>query len=267
MGRRTGAAVASAMVGLVLVSAAGPVARAASAGEVPVTVGVEAEPSASLEFDLAPKRLPPRGRQVAKLTIGVDAPQWDGGQPLGVTSATIGIDKAVELDPIGLPVCRWPASEGIQVDASVAEEKSCRRAVVGSAEATFVFAYPENTPISVRVRGTVFNGGARATVLQVELPVGPVLNAKVDLSVPVRPVSEGRIGSQAMIKVPGIAGGNGFLTSLRFELGRAFVRDGERVDYIDAECPNGKLVASLAAVLGDGTDAREESTRACSVAG
>jgi hypothetical protein len=261
MGGRTGAVVASFVVGLAIV-ALGP-AGAASGRETGVTLPIEGESSATLEFGLTPKILPARGRQVAKLVIGVE--EEANGFPLGISGATFGIDRAIQLDPLGLPPCRTPATEGVQIDAAGAAETDCRPSRVGRAEAEITFAYPENSPITIFGRGVVYFAGYRpgGSDLLVEIPFGMPLSANLDLIVPIRSVSEGRIGSDATVRVPELGGGYGVLRSLRLELGRVYARDGERVDYVDAECRRGELRAALSVELGGGTEPREKSTRAC----
>jgi hypothetical protein len=262
MGGRTGAVVASFVVGLAIVTMG--LAGTASGQETAITLPTEGESSATLEFGLTPKVLPARGRQVAKLVLGVEEEGAEGIPP-GISTATFGIDRAIELDPFGIPPCRSPATEGVQVDSAGAGETDCRRSIVGRAEAKIMFAYPENDPMTVTGRGTVYFAGNRpwGSELLVEIPFGIPLSANLDLMVPIRSVSEGRIGGDATVKIPQIADGYGLLRSLRLELGRVFSRDGERVDYVDAECRDDELRAALSVELGDGTEARGESTRVC----
>jgi hypothetical protein len=250
------------VVGLAVVMSAG--VGIAAGGETVVTVQTEGESAVSLGFGLTPKVLPVRGRQVAKLVIGVEE-EGAQGIPPGISTATFGIDKAIELDPLGLPPCRTPATEGVQVDSAGAGETDCGRSIVGRAEAKIMFAYPENDPITVLGRGTVYFAGDRpwGSDLFVEIPFGMPMSANLDLIVPIRSVSEGRIGGDATVKIPEIADGYGLLRSLRLELGRVFSRNGEWVNYVNAECRRGELRAALGVGLGDGTEARGESTRVC----
>jgi hypothetical protein len=266
MESRVGALAVLLVVGLAVVMSAG--VGTAAGGETVVTVQTEGESAVSLGFGLTPKVLPVRGRQVAKLVIGVEEEGAEGIPP-GISRATFGIDRAIELDPLGFPPCRSPATEGVQVDSAGASETDCRRSIVGRAEAKIMFAYPENDPITVVGRGIVYFAGDRpgGSDLLVKLPFGMPLSGNLDLIVPIRSVSERGIGTDLRIKIPEIADGYGILRSLRLELGRVYSRGGERADYVDAECRRGKLRAALSVVLGDGTEAREESTRACSVAG
>jgi hypothetical protein len=262
MGSRAGAVVASFAVSLSIVMLG--LAGTASGRETEVTLPTEGESSVTLQFGLTPKVLPAHGRQVPKLVLGVEEEGAEGIPP-GISTATFGIDKAIELDPLGLPPCRTPATEGVQVDSAGAGETDCGRSIVGRAEAKIMFAYPENDPITVLGRGTVYFAGDRpwGSDLFVKIPFGMPMSANLDLIVPIRSVSEGRIGGDATVKIPEIADGYGLLRSLRLELGRVFSRNGEWVNYVNAECRRGELRAALGVGLGDGTEARGESTRVC----
>jgi hypothetical protein len=262
MRSRAGAVVASLMVSLSIVMLG--LAGTASGREAEIALPTEGESSATLQFGLTPKVLPAHGRQVSRLVLGVEEEGAEGIPP-GISTATFGIDKAIELDPLGLPPCRSPATEGVQVDSAGAGETDCRRSIVGRAEAKIMFAYPENDPITVLGRGTVYFAGDRpwGSDLLVEIPFGMPMSASLDLIVPIRSVSEGRIGGDATVKIPQLAAGYGLLRSLRLEIGRVFSRNGEWVNYVNAECRRGELRAALGVELGDGTEARGESTRVC----
>jgi hypothetical protein len=262
MGSRAGAVAASFVVSLSIVILG--LVGTAIGREAEITLPTESESSATLRFALTPKVLPAHGRQVPKLVLGIEEERAEVIPP-GISTATFGIDKAIELDPLGPPPCRSPATQGIQVDSAGAGETDCRRSIVGHAEAKITFAYPENDPITVLGRGTVYFAGDRpwGSDLFVEIPFGMPMSANLDLIVPIRSVSEGRIGGDATVKIPEIADGYGLLRSLRLELGRVFSRNGEWVNYVNAECRRGELRATLGVEFGDGTEARRESTRTC----
>jgi hypothetical protein len=256
---RLGVGMALALVALValLVSVG-----SAEAGESPA-VSVGDGSVASMEFAFAPKRLPARGAQIRKLVLGVEESD-PGGIPPGISQVTFGIDKGIQLGSPGLPTCPSKKSR-IQVDATASEEAECRRAVVGRAEAKILFAYPENDPITVISRGSIYNAGLRpgGGDLVIELPVGMPLSATLRLVVPVEAVSKGEGGSEIKVKFPKIAEGYGLLRSLRLEVGRSYPGAGGRVNFVDAGCRGGKLGATLNAALGDGTRLPVESIRAC----
>jgi hypothetical protein len=163
-----------------------------------------------------------------------------------------GLDRSISLNFRDLPICHAPGFSGIQVQA--AGPVDCGPAQVGVGEAAIQFAYPENTPITVFGKGKIYNGGHRR--LLIELPFRSVLDGDLDLVAPVRRVSSGPFMSEATIKIPQIADGYGALIELRLELNRP--------GFVTAECPTGKLRATLGTTFRDDTKADEEPIRACS---
>jgi hypothetical protein len=266
VGHRVGAAMtALAVVAIGSTAALALTVVGAAGGETPVTVTAGDESPASFSFGISPKLLTASDPGATKLQIHLEGRKFFGpGTPPGIKEAKIGLDRSIRFEPGTLPVCRWPAVEsGVQIQAAAPEK--CSGAVVGGVEATVMFAYPENTPIRIPVKGKIYSGGVRhgTTYLLVELPIGPILNGAVRLIVPVRPVGVGRIGSEATIRMPNLGEGAGRLLKLDFELKRGFDQNGERSGFVTAECRDGKLAATLAAVFTDGTQFTEESVRAC----
>lgn len=268
MGRRERAVVALLAVGLIgLTAALAPALGSAADGEAPATVAVGNEAAAELNFGIAPTHLPSSDPGATELELGVavDAAPFGSEIPPGIEEAKIGLDRSIRLEPHGPPVCWWPAIEGgIQIDAAGASK--CPRAVVGHAEATIEFVFPESTPLKLASMGKVYNGGTRhgATDLLVELPVPAPMGGAVQLIVPVRPLQHGRIGSEATFSAPTLSDGDGFFLDFELDLKRGFRRDGERAGYVNAECRDGKLLATLTAVFTDGTKDAQKASRACS---
>lgn len=270
MERRARAVMVALAVGMIGSTAAlaVPAVGGAAGGETPVTVPIGIEGPANFNFGFSPTRLPAGDPGATALRLAVEENTTSiAGVPPGVKEAKIGLDRSIRLDPGDLPVCRWPGLEsGIQIQASGNDE--CPRAVVGHAEAAIKVAFPETPATIVSAKGTVYNGATRrgTTDLLVELSGADPLPGIIKVIVPIRPVRRGRIGSEATFVAPTLAGGSAVFLSLRLELRRGFRQDGERAGYVAAECPDGKLVATFAAALGDGTRGSEESIRACTPA-
>jgi hypothetical protein len=258
------ATLAVAMVGLGAVLA--PALVSAAEGEGPVTVAI-GEGVAALDFDVTPKHLAPDLPTPVTLDLGIEElPGAYSGPPPGLSTVTLDLDRAIEFEPAGLPVCSWPAVQHhLQVDAAGPGE--CPRAVVGHGEATIEFAYPENDPIKVPAPVKVYDGGivGGALELLIEIPVAAPLSGTIRLVAAIRRVQRGRIGSELTIVMPTISGGHGMLLDLQLELGRSFNRGGGPAGFVTAKCPRGKLAASMTAVLTDGTEVADESIRACSI--
>jgi hypothetical protein len=79
MENKDGALAVLLIVGLAVVMSVG--VGTAAGGETAVTVQTEGESAVSLGFSLTPKVLPARGRQVAKLVIGVEEGGAEGIPP------------------------------------------------------------------------------------------------------------------------------------------------------------------------------------------
>ncbi|HTR75370.1 MAG TPA: hypothetical protein VMH33_08965 [Solirubrobacterales bacterium] len=231
-------------------------------GEAPVAVTVSSLP-VFVHIGISPTELLTAAPAPATLRVGIDSD--DGIGELGISAATISLDRSISFERSGLPACRKPGVEdGIEIQSS-GESGECPHAVVGRAVANFRFAFPEQVPIEVRARGKIYNGSVRRGVshLLVELPIGTPLDGVVYLIVPVRPLDEGQFGSEMSISVPQLAGGSGALVELELELNRSFKVDKERRSFVEARCPNGKLALSADLTFDDGTKFEQEAVRAC----
>jgi len=262
------AVVAGLTVGTIgLVAALAPAIGAAEGGEAPITVKVGIDAPAAFNFGISPMPLPVSDPGETELKLAAEVtPSTGAGIPPGIKEARFGLDRSIDLEPGGPPVCRWPTIEsGIQIDAAGTSE--CPRAVVGHAEATIEITLAESAPIQIPSKGKVYNGGTRrgATDLLVELQIPDPIGSTLHLLVPVRSVGRGRIGSEATFTAPTLAAGAGFFLSFRLDLKRGFRHQGgERGGYVNAECRDGKLTATFAAAFTDGTQYAEDSVRACS---
>jgi hypothetical protein len=213
----------------------------AAGGESPIVVQVGQGVGRS-DFDFSPRSLP-KGGGPAELDLGIEEVPPAGYLPPGIAEATIRLDKTIGLDFHGVPTCLW----GVQIDAAGPNE--CDEAVVGHAEAKVLVDFPETEPLNLHARGTVYKGGASR--LLVKLAFEQPVNGDLVFAVPVR---TGRSSSELAIRVPRIASGSGYLTSLDLLLEPTF---------ITAECDRGKLSVSEHLVLGDGSEEGVESIRAC----
>jgi hypothetical protein len=234
----------------------------AAGGESPQTVAINEE-AVALNLAFKPKRLPPHVRTPMHLTVEVKVQPYSG--PLrGISSMIVDLDRSIGFESDSLPVCSWPAVQyHLQVDAVGSSD--CPRAVVGHGEATIGFAFPEAKPIMVPAPVTVYNGGVvgRALQLLIEIPVTQPLEGTLRLVAPVRQVRHGSLGSEMTMQMPTIAEGFAALVDLRLELDGDLSREGRPPAFVTASCRRGKLAATMAATLTDGTTAAEESIRAC----
>jgi hypothetical protein len=245
----TRAGVALLVVGMICATAAlVPAAGVAAGAEAPITVLMPPEPP-RFNFAVSPKRLPVGAETPATLRLQVDeSPNVDGSGWIGISAATIGLDKSISLNADSSPTCgRRLLEADFELEDRVPTR--CKRAIVGRSEARVFDNPPEQIGLKDPASGTIYNGGTRGGVthLIVELsfePPGKVAFMTV------------LIGRGATTKIPQIDEGFGALFEFRLELNRE--------GFVTAECPTGKLSTTLAATFRDGTKAQTESIRACS---
>jgi hypothetical protein len=197
-----------------------------------------------LNFTLDGRVLPhalPKSKPVSAgfATFGKIA-RGDGTQPSALREAVLAVDKDVEVDVTGLPVCgyRKIASHGTQ-----GARRACRSAIVGSGEASAVLTYPGSAPVKLATRLVAFNGGVRDGAIRVFVhafapsPLGRALVARVEVRR--RGAVSGPRGWETLMKIPKIGTGYGSLTGFRLSLERRFLYRGERRSFPSARCPDG----------------------------
>lgn len=169
----------------------------------------------------------------------------DGTHPSSLREAVLTIDKDLEIDVTGLPVCGYRATVRRNIEQI---RRLCRKAIVGKGEATIDVAYPENTPITLASEITLINGGERAgettllahAFIPIPVPRSIVVAVKIN-----RKVS----GLTATAKIPRMTDGYGSLTEVSLRLGREFVYRGKRKSFLSARCPDGVFKAGTPLLL------------------
>jgi hypothetical protein len=246
---RLGLAIATAM--LVLLAGLGTASANWSAfqfGNLSLKVEGMVSPSALPRHQFAPTSFRARGR-IATV---------DGSHPLANRETVLYIDRNIEADVYGLPVCR----EG-QLEARTVKEarRVCGRAIVGTGMGTAEVAFPEQAPIPTKSPLTLFNGGARGDTTTlfihayttVPTPTALVATMKFDNN-----IDAGRYGVRAILELPVIAGGSGSVTGFDIKAGRNYTYRGFKKSYILGQCPDGQLqvkgTTTFKDEVGDGED-------------
>lgn len=177
----------------------------------------------------------------------------DGTHPSALREMVLEVDKDVEVDFRGLPVCEPPAIRLPPVLPTL--RRVCRKAIVGSGRVTWEVAFAQQSPIRVPTRLTVFNMGMEKGVRTlsvlsfITVPVPAVIATTVAIT------RRGK-GLRAVVKVPRIVGGAGSLLAFRLKLRRIFFHRGERRSFLSGRCPDGKfLIAYPKAVFRNETSA------------
>jgi hypothetical protein len=158
----------------------------------------------------------------------------------------------------GIPACR-PGQ--LQATEARVAEKVCRPALIGAGTATAQVKFAEQSPIDVKARALVFNGGTKGgktTVLVHTYFPNPISGAIVT-TVTVTGLEGGHLGTLAVAKIPQITGGYGSITALHLTIDRK-VAGGNPVS---ATCEGGRVRAYVVGKFEDGTRATTEIVRPC----
>lgn len=191
-----------------------------------------------------PQELPRHELAPVGMAIFASVRRADGTHPSALREMVLEVDKDVEVDFRGLPVC---GSGGLEVRARRPPgylRRICRKAIVGTGKAKVEIAFEDLQPIRVDSPVTIFNGGGngRSGRLLVHFHVTVPVPATIVAAVAVRPW---RKGWRAVVKVPRIVGGAGSLLAFRLNLRRIFFHRGKRRSFLSARCPDGRFKVSM----------------------
>lgn len=209
---------------LVALGAFGAVARAEVVQSGDVRVNFDAR--------ITPKALP-RDRP-APITVEVSGKitTTDGSQPPALRRLQLGLNRAGQIDPTGLPTC---SSGALQSTSSEAALEACRAAQVGTGtfEAQLLLTAK---PIPVTGRALVFNslvGGRPGMLIHIYIDQPVRLTLVIPLKIS---RGTGQFATVLTTNVPRLAGGSGSITELALKIGRTFGYHGTPHSYISAAC-------------------------------
>jgi hypothetical protein len=201
---------------------------------------------------ISPSRLPKHGKAPITAHIKSEIGTLDGSHPPAVRSIEFDVEKSIDIDAVGLPVCK-PAA--IESRDTAGAKSACREAIVGSGSAGVEVAFPEQPPFSSTGPMVLFNGGTRGgtttvlihTYVNVPAPTAIVVKAAVTH------IHRGRFGLHIEADVPRIAGGAGSVTGFEMKIGRRFTYKGEKKSFLLAGCPTGSWATKGNVRFADGT--------------
>lgn len=204
------------------------------------------------EFDSAPAKLPQHENAPIKFWGSATFATKDGTIPPPLDRMTFEIDKYGELETRGLPTCTLAKLEATTVPQA---RKLCPGAVVGTGTGKGIVAFPEQAPLPARSPLTFFNGprigGDPSVIVHAHLTIPAPTTYLVPLRI--ERISKGIYGFRVESEFPEIAGGYGSVTSFDFRFDRKWRFKGERLHYIYARCPTGRLQARIETRFEDGT--------------
>lgn len=176
----------------------------------------------------------------------------DGSHPPAVKNVTIDIDKTIQVNGEGLPVCK----EGQLTARSTADaKKACPDAIVGSGEGDVEVAFPEQLPFSAKGPIVLFNGGVHggSTLILIHAYVAVPAPTAIVATVKITHIHRGRFGLHTVTQIPAIAGGAGSVTKFKIAIGRRFTYKGEKASFLTASCPSGSYYTKGEVEFADGT--------------
>lgn len=212
-----------------------------------------------VEFDggFSPQALPKNKLTPITFFLWSKIKSVDGKHPPAVKEFKLEGDKNVAVNVKGVPTC---TAGKLQAQTSAAARKVCGTAIVGEGTTEVEVQFPEQPPIDVKSDLIAFNGGfsGGVTTLFVHAFLTAPVTAAIVTTVKIKNVKKGRYGTEAIGKIPKIAGGAGSPTyfKLRFEKG-----------FLMAKCPDGRLQAHGTGVFADGTKASATVIRPCTPKG
>jgi hypothetical protein len=238
-----------AIAALIAVSVAG----IASAGNKPVTVE-----AGNLRFTFnggfSPSKLPKK--KLANITLQASGKieTKDGTHPPALKEVILESDKNGTIDTKGVPVCK---SGQLQSRDTKGAEKACGKSIIGTGTTEVEIAFPEQSPIPVKSKLLVFNGGTAGgkTTLFIHAYITVPTPAAIVTTVKIKKIHKGRYGLLSVASIPKIAGGSGSVKSFSLSVGKQHT--------LFAKCPDGKLQAHATAKFADGNSASATIIRTC----
>jgi hypothetical protein len=168
----------------------------------------------------------------------------DGSLPPILKTLTVWYDKHGAVVTKGLPYC---TKNKLAATTSATARKVCAGSIVGEGHGTAVIAFPEQRPFKASSPITIFNAAPHNG--------NPTVLAHAYLSVPapttyivpveIQKVHNGPYGFRTEAKIPQIAGGAGIPLEGSLTIGKKWTFKGQKLSYVNASCPAGKLQAKV----------------------
>ncbi len=176
----------------------------------------------------------------------------DGSLPPILKKLIVWYDKNGEVVTKGLPYC---TKGKLAATTSQQARKACPDAIVGEGTGTAEVAFPEQRPFKATSPITIFNAAPHNG--------NPTVLAHAYLSVPapttyivpveIQRIHNGPFGFKTEATIPKIAGGYGIPLEGSLTIGKKWTFKGQKLSYINASCPSGKLQAKAEVEFTDTT--------------
>jgi hypothetical protein len=201
---------------------------------------------------IAPSALPKRGKAPITARLAGEIETRDGAHPPPLQSVDLDIDRTIDVDAVGLPVCRLAQLQARPTDAA---KRACPDAIVGSGKTEVEVAFPEQAPFRATGPLVLFNGGGKGgtTTVFLHAYVSVPAPTAVIVKATISRIDRGRYGLHIAAAIPRIAGGAGSATMFELTVGRRYTYKGEQKSFLMAGCPTGSWLARGQVLFGDGT--------------
>ncbi|MEX2105885.1 MAG: hypothetical protein WD810_03200 [Solirubrobacterales bacterium] len=210
----------------------------------------------------SPKALPKKTLAPISLNVSGIIDTVDGTHPPALKEFLIETDKNGAVNVKGFPICK---SAQLQAQDTSHAEAICRKAIIGSGQATAEIAFAEQTPILAKSKIIAFNGGLKGgvTTFYIHAYLTVPTPAAIVTTVKIKKIHKGRFGTLSVATIPKIAGGSGSVKNFNLTINKKYTYKGKKMSILSAKCPDGKLQAHGTAVFADGTKASAEIIRTC----
>ncbi len=215
---------------------------------------------------ITPSKLPRHEQAPISAHLNAQIGTSDGSHPPAIESLNAEFDKSIELNAVGLPVCKRGQ---ILASSTASARRACPEAIVGTGEAEVEVAFPEQTPFAASGPITLFNGGVQGgtTLLLIHTYVDVPAPTAVVATVEITKIHRGHFGLHAIAAIPPIAGGAGSVTSFKITIGRSFTYKGRKVSYLTASCPTGTYYTEGKVQFSDSTTLQITHALPCTPSG
>ncbi len=188
----------------------------------------------AFEGRITPKKLPREIPAPATINVRGSIGTADGQRPPALRKISIAFNRYGRVSTRGLPVCKQGELE--QTTSKTAKEL-CGGALVGHGEYKAHVDFPNSPSVPVDGQALVFNSsknGKPALLLHIygsrPVQITFVLSFKI-----VR-LPTGTFGTVFVARLPKIASGIGYVTSLDLTFGRQYTYRGQRRSFLSAKC-------------------------------
>lgn len=217
-----------------------------------------------VEFDggFSPKKISRTKPTPIKFLLAAKIRDVEGKHPPALKEFNVETDKNGAVTTKGYPAC--PPSK-LQATTSAKALAVCRKALIGEGKTTVEIEFADSSPVMVNSDLLLFNGGTKGgkTTFLVHAYITVPTPAAIVTTVKIRKVKRGRYGTEAISRIPKIAGGAGSVRSFNLSIFKTYRYKGRKVSVLTLKCPDGKVQARGEAVFTDGTKARAEILRRC----